>query len=64
MCGLVVVVRVVEVSLLRHIIFLCVFSISLNYDLTFTNKGNILIGNSIIVQRKGGNGVCCTQHKR
>lgn len=29
----------------------------LNYNITFTNKGNILIGNSIIIQRKGGNGI-------
>lgn len=29
---------------------------SLNYDIIFTNKGNIIIGNYIVIQRKGGNG--------
>ncbi|MCC8407146.1 MAG: hypothetical protein LN560_06160 [Rickettsia endosymbiont of Sceptobius lativentris] len=29
---------------------------ALNYDIIFTNKGNIIIGNYIVIQRKGGNG--------
>ena len=29
---------------------------SLNYDIIFTNKCNIIIGNYIVIQRKGGNG--------
>jgi hypothetical protein len=30
---------------------------NLNYDVVFTSKGNIAIGHSIIIQRKGGNGI-------
>ena len=30
---------------------------NLDQDITFTNKGNILIGKFIVIQRKGGNGI-------
>jgi len=29
---------------------------ALNYNIIFTNKGNIIIGDYIVIQRKGGNG--------
>lgn len=44
-----------EESLMRIYVMKDVLK-ALNYDIIFTNKGNIIIGDYIVIQRKGGNG--------